>query len=96
MKRFMAFTTLAALLAAPLAMAGETPSFSALDTDGNGGLTLTEAQGAWPDLTLETFIRFDSDGDGLLSPDEYEALTDWKDAGPGDADAAPEPDGSEY
>ena len=43
-------------------------------TDANGGVSLTEAQVAWPDLTEEAFTAADTDGNGELSAEEYDAL----------------------
>lgn len=49
--------------------------FNALDADQNGEITLEELQAAIPDLTPESFAMLDTDGDGVLSPEEFAALT---------------------
>ena len=45
-----------------------------VDTDVSGGISLAEAQTAWPDLTEEAFTAADVDASGELSADEYAAL----------------------
>lgn len=45
-----------------------------VDTDTSGGVSLAEAQGAWPDLTAEAFAAADVDASGELSAEEYAAL----------------------
>ncbi len=50
------------------------PDFQTLDTDGNGKLSLQEAQVAWPDLTQEQIAVVDTDGDGQLNTAEYAQL----------------------
>ncbi len=57
------------------AFAQGTTDFATLDADMNGGLSLTEAQVGWPDLTAEDFAAADTDGNGELSPEEYGVLT---------------------
>lgn len=56
------------------AMAQAATDFTSVDTDANGGVSLTEAQVAWPDLTEEAFTAADTDGNGDLSAEEYDAL----------------------
>lgn len=48
--------------------------FTTVDGDVSGGISLTEAQVAWPDLTEEAFTAADVDASGELSADEYAAL----------------------
>ena len=48
--------------------------FASVDADASGGVTLAEAQVAWPDLTEDAFTAADTDGNGELSVDEYDAL----------------------
>ncbi|RYE60807.1 MAG: hypothetical protein EOP20_01510 [Hyphomicrobiales bacterium] len=56
------------------ALAQAATDFASVDTDASGGLTLAEAQVAWPDLTQEAFTAADVDGNGELSAEEYDAL----------------------
>ena len=51
------------------------PDFGSLDTDGSGGISLTELQVAMPGVTAEAFAAADTDGDGELSADEFAAAT---------------------
>jgi len=53
---------------------GAATDFATVDTDLNGGVSLTEAQVAWPDLTEEAFTAADTDANGELSAEEYDAL----------------------
>lgn len=92
--------TLAALLG--LSVTGgafaQAPDFGALDTDGNGELSMEELQVAIPDLTAESFAMLDTDASGALSPEEFEALAGASEGAPNteapaDAPAdAPAPD----
>ncbi len=41
-------------------------NFTVLDTDVSGGLTYAEAQGQYPDLPEQTFVRLDLNEDGVL------------------------------
>lgn len=56
------------------AFAQAATDFASVDTDASGGVSLIEAQGAWPDLTQEAFTSADTDGNGELSVEEYDAL----------------------
>jgi len=56
------------------AMAQAATDFASVDTDASGGVSLAEAQVAWPDLTPEAFSAADTDGNGELSADEYDLL----------------------
>ena len=67
-------TTLFALGLSGAAMAQAATDFAAVDTDLNGGVSLAEAQVAWPDLTEEAFAAADTDGNGELSAEEYDAV----------------------
>jgi hypothetical protein len=49
--------------------------FTTVDGDASGGVSLVEAQVAWPDLTAEAFTAADVDANGELSAEEYDALT---------------------
>lgn len=66
-------TSLFALGLSGAAMAQAATDFVSVDTDASGGVSLTEAQVAWPDLTEEAFAAADTDGNGELSAEEYEA-----------------------
>jgi len=50
------------------------PTFSTADTDASGGVSWTEAQVLWPDLTEDQFKAADADTSGELSADEFAAL----------------------
>lgn len=56
------------------AFAQAATDFASVDTDVSGGISLTEAQVAWPDLTEEAFTAADTDASGELSAEEYAAL----------------------
>lgn len=70
----IALTALFALGLSGAAMAQAATDFASVDTDLNGSVSLTEAQVAWPDLTEEAFTAADTDGNGELSAEEYEAF----------------------
>ncbi|MFD2647729.1 hypothetical protein ACFSX5_08005 [Devosia albogilva] len=61
------------LASAAYAQAAAT-DFATLDADLSTGISLAEAQTAWPDLTPEAFAAADADGNGELSAAEYDAL----------------------
>jgi len=63
----------AGLLSTTAAMAQTQVTFSDLDTDVDGELSLTELQVAWP-LTQDEFAAADLDVSGSLSADEVVAL----------------------
>jgi hypothetical protein len=48
--------------------------FAAADADGDGAVSLAEAQALFPDMTEEDFAAADGDGDGALSEDEFLAM----------------------
>lgn len=56
------------------ALAQAATDFASVDTDVSAGISLAEAQAAWPDLTAEAFAAADTDGNGELSAEEYELL----------------------
>lgn len=66
-----------ALSAAGVANAQQV-DFASLDTDGSGGLSLSEVQAIAPGATAEDFARYDTDGSGELSESEFNA---WLNAG---------------
>lgn len=57
------------------AFAQAATDFATVDADASGGVSLVEAQAAWPDLTEEAFTAADVDANGELSAEEYAALT---------------------
>jgi hypothetical protein len=61
------------LSSAAFAQAAAT-DFATVDADASGGVTLVEAQAAWPDLTEEAFTAADVDANGELSADEYATI----------------------
>jgi hypothetical protein len=50
------------------------PDFATVDADASGGVSLAEAQVAWPDLTEEAFTAADIDASGELSAEELATL----------------------
>jgi hypothetical protein len=67
-------TSLFALGLTTAALAQAATDFVSVDTDVSAGVSLAEAQVAWPDLTEEAFTAADIDGNGDLSAEEYDAL----------------------
>lgn len=65
-------TVIAGALALGAARAGEVPSFSSLDADGNGRVSADEASSHRG--LRELMPEYDRDGDGRLGPSEYTAL----------------------
>lgn len=61
------------LSSAAFAQAAAT-DFATVDADASGGVTLVEAQAAWPDLTEEAFTAADVDANGELSADEFATI----------------------
>lgn len=68
-------TSLFALGLSGAAMAQDATDFATVDADASAGISMAEAQAAWPDLTVEAFSAADLDGNGELSADEYASLT---------------------
>lgn len=64
------------ITAATLAFAAPGWAQTAMDADGDGNVTLEEAQAAYPDMTAETFAALDADGDGVLNATEVQAGID--------------------
>lgn len=62
----------AALFAAGAAQA-QGADFASLDSDGSGGLSISEVQAAVPTATEEEFAQYDADGSGELSEAEFNA-----------------------
>jgi hypothetical protein len=67
-------TSLFAIGLSSAALAQAATDFASVDTDVNGSISLAEAQVAWPDLTEEAYTAADTDGNGELSAEEYDAL----------------------
>lgn len=61
----------ALLLATPLAAQD-----AAIDVNADGMYSFPELQAAMPEMTEDTFITLDANGDGLLDADEIAAGTD--------------------
>ncbi|MGV3490879.1 MAG: hypothetical protein ACO1OG_06100 [Devosia sp.] len=49
------------------------PTFATVDADASGGVSLAEAQVAWPELTQEAFAAADTSADGQLDQAEFDA-----------------------
>ncbi len=77
MKKIVAIAALAAVIAAPTALADHhgKKTFADIDADANGAITLTELQALKPEVTAEKFAKYDTDASGGLSEAEMEA---WK------------------
>ena len=56
------------------AFAQAATDFTSVDADVSAGVSLAEAQLAWPDLTADAFTAADVDASGELSAEEYDAL----------------------
>jgi len=61
-------------LATSGAFAQNTVDIKTVDTDGNGTVSLTEAQAVWKDLTEDAFKAADADASGELSAEELATL----------------------
>lgn len=61
-------------LATSGAFAQNTVDFATVDTDGNGTVSLAEAQAVWKDLTEDAFKAADADASGELSAEELATL----------------------
>ena len=72
MKRQVLISTIAAAAFAGAAFA-EAPMFDTIDTDGDGVITLSEAQAVAPELTEDEFSAYDVNADGGLDQGEFEA-----------------------
>jgi Ca2+-binding EF-hand superfamily protein len=72
MKRQFLISTIAAAAFAGAAFA-EAPMFDTVDTDGDGLVSLSEAQAVAPDLTEDGFAAFDLNADGGLDNEEFAA-----------------------
>ncbi len=65
------FITVAAIGMSTAAFA-QAPIFSEADTDMSGGVTITEAQALWPEMTQEEFDAADTNADGQLDQAEFD------------------------
>lgn len=72
MKRQFLISTIAVAAFAGAAFA-EAPMFETVDVDGDGLVSLTEAQAVAADLTEEAFAAFDLNTDGGLDTEEFAA-----------------------
>ena len=72
MKRQVLISTIAATAFAGTAFA-QAPMFDTVDTDGDGVITLSEAQAFAPELTEDEFAAYDVNADGGLDEGEFEA-----------------------
>jgi Ni/Co efflux regulator RcnB len=54
-------------------MAQAATDFASVDTDVSGDVSLTEAQVVWPDLAEDAYAAADTDQNGSLSQEEYDA-----------------------
>jgi len=70
MTKYAALTVLAALAFPALAMG---QSASALDTNGDGVLTIDEVQASFPEVTSDMFTTMDLNADGALDAEEITA-----------------------
>ncbi|CDP52295.1 hypothetical protein [Paradevosia shaoguanensis] len=61
-------------LATSGAFAQNTVDIKTVDTDGNGTVSLAEAQAVWKDLTEDAFKAADADASGELSAEELATL----------------------
>lgn len=67
------FLTTAATI---LAVAAPSWAQLAMDTDGDGNVSLAELQAAYPDVTEDAFTAMDTDEDGVLSEAEVVAASE--------------------
>lgn len=74
MTRTTLFTAVVGLMALP-AFALETTAIVAMDADADGMISFVELQAAMPDMTEETFMTIDVNGNGMLDADEVAAAT---------------------
>lgn len=72
MKKLLITVAAIGLSTAAFAQA-EAVTFASVDTDTSAGVSLVEAQVAWPDLTQETFDTADTNKDGQLDQAEFDA-----------------------
>ena len=68
--------TILSAAAAVFALAAPAFAQDAMDTDGDGTVTMEELQAAYPEATSDNFLAMDTDGDGALSAEELQAARD--------------------
>jgi hypothetical protein len=71
--------TLTTIAAATLFAAGAAyaaPTLAELDTDGDGGLNLTELQATYTTMTEDGFVAIDTNADGSVDEAELTAAVD--------------------
>ncbi|GIT92853.1 hypothetical protein JANAI62_33110 [Jannaschia pagri] len=68
--------TILTTAAITLAFAAPTWAQMAMDTDGDGNVSMEELQAAYPDATADTFAAIDTDADGVLNETEVQAAVD--------------------
>jgi hypothetical protein len=74
MKKILISLVALSFSSAAFAQMAAAPSLASADTDASGGVSWTEAQVLWPDLTQEQFTSVDADASGELSADEFATL----------------------
>ena len=72
MKKLLITVAVIGLSSAAFAQAAAV-TFASVDADTSGGVSLAEAQVAWPDLTQEAFDGADTSKDGSLDQAEFDA-----------------------
>ncbi|MGJ8604100.1 MAG: hypothetical protein ACSHXH_08230 [Marivita sp.] len=66
----LSLTRLIAASVVALPMAAFAADYMAADANQDGMLSLEEVQAILPEVTTDTFLAVDSDGDGLINADE--------------------------
>lgn len=71
MKKLLLATAISTFSMAAYAQAVD---FATADANGDGAITMEEAMAVMPSVSPDTLRSADTDGDGVLSQPEYEAL----------------------
>jgi len=71
MRSIIAWLALGLLATASACSGGDKDSFRNVDHDKNGKISYEELLFVFPEVTPELFSHFDTDGDGVLSENEY-------------------------
>ena len=74
MKRALVILAGLSLFAFTPMVYAQAPTFADFDANQDGQLTLEEIQAVIPDFTQDDFNAADTDQNGTLSPDEFDAL----------------------